>query len=267
MWSARTDLPIYATPTVLPAADALFVAGFGSRYAALDLATGKQILGGDLPEPWHARHSGSAAHRDPYASPAVTADGDVVIGCAEHVVCLRPDGTERWRTYLGHAVRASPAALHAVDGVAVCAVNGHCVFLDARSGRERTRVLLGGKIVASPAVSGSILAVGTQNGDAFGLDVVTHRVAWRSPQGAPRDHTSFTVLPDGGFVATSTRGNVVCLDRNDGAFRWETSQLLGLSEHDPTLDTTPVAGPDGSMYCGSYSGVVYHFRFRPADGG
>src|SRR5207248_10135209 len=141
--------------------------------------------------------------------------------------------------------------------------DGRCVFLDSGSGDCRGEVELGAKITASPAVSGDVLTVGTRDGTAFGLDVHSREIIWSRPGCAPRDHTSFSVLPDGNFTAVAPHGNAVGLASYDGRFLWETSQLLGLPDHDPAMDITPVAGQDGSMYCGSYSGAVYHFPFRP----
>lgn len=192
-----------------------------------------------------------------------TERGTVVVACAEHVVSLEPDGSTRWEVEIGHAVRASPVALGDRDEVAVVAVGGRCCFLSADTGALLGQVDLGGKVTASPALSGGTLAVGTRGGDAFGIDVATRQVRWTTPHQAPRDHTSFTVLPDGAFLAANQRGDLVALEVEDGRFRWETTQLLGLSEHDPAIDITPVAEPDGSMYSGSYSGVLYHHRFRP----
>jgi outer membrane protein assembly factor BamB len=266
VWSARTGGPVYATPTILPDAGVLVVSVFGSRCTGLRLDTGVTVFSRALPEPWPARCGGSAAHRDPYASPATLDTGDVAVGCAEHVVCLGPDGTQRWSRDLGASVRASPVAVHAEGEVAVATVDGRCTFLDSRSGEVRGTVTLGGSVVASPALSGAVLAVGIQSGTAYGLDVRTRTVLWQVRDTAPRDHSSFTVMPDGGFAVTTARGNVVALGRDDGRFRWETSQLLGLPEHDPALDVTPVVAPDGNMYCGSYSGVGYRFRFRTDEG-
>lgn len=262
VWCTDTGVRFYATPTVLPESDILVLAGFGSRCLGLELATGKRVFERELPQPWHAATGGSAAHRDPYPSPAATADGNVIVCCAEHVLCLAPDGTELWRREIGHAVRASPAALHAVDEVAVCSVDGLCRFLDTGNGNSRGAVDIDAKIVASPAVSGDMLIVGACDDSVVGIDIRRHEVAWNGT-GAPRDHTSFSVLPNGDFVATTTRGNAVGRRRSDGRFLWETSQLLGLPEHDPAMDTTPMVGADGSMYGASYTGVIYHFRFRP----
>jgi outer membrane protein assembly factor BamB len=262
-WSAQTGVPLYATPTVLPGSDVLVLAGFRSRCIGLRLETGAEVFDRELPRPWHARHGGVAAYRDPYASPATTEADTAIVCCAEHVLCLAPDGTELWRHEAGHAIKASPAALHATGEVAVCPVDGRCLFLDSRTGQLRGEVSLGAKVTGSPAVSGRILAVGSQHGTVAGIDIGTREIAWTATQGAPREYSSFTVLPDGNFAATAQRGNVICLAREDGRFRWETSQVLGLAEHRQEMDTTPVTGPDGSMYCGSYSGNLYYFKFQP----
>lgn len=266
VWSATAQVPIYATPTVLPTSDILVIAAFHSRCIGLELGTGKKIFDQSLPEPWYSLYGGSAAHRDPYASPAATVSGDAIVCCAEDVLCFAPDGTVRWRQGIGQCIRASPAIVHATEEVAVGTVDGRCIFLNSRTGKKRGEVALGAKITASPAVSGDVLAIGTSDDEAFGLDIRKREIVWNCSRGAPRDHSSFTVMPDGNFIATSSSGNIVGRCRNDGRFLWETSQLLGLPDHDPAMDITPMVGPDGSMYCGSYSGVIYHFRFQPIDG-
>jgi outer membrane protein assembly factor BamB len=266
LWSATTQVPIYATPTALLASDVLVIAAFHSRCIGLELGTGRKVFDHSLPEPWYSAYGGSAAHRDPYASPTATESGDAVVCCAEDVLCFAPDGTLRWRQAVGQCVRASPVALHATGEVAVGTVGGRCIFLDSGTGQERGEVVLGAKITASPAVSGNVLAIGTADDEAYGLDIRRREIVWHCSRGAPLDHSSFTVMPDGNFIATSSRGNIVGRCRNDGRFLWETSQLLGLPDHNPAMDITPMAGRDGSMYCGSYSGVIYHFRFQPVDG-
>jgi outer membrane protein assembly factor BamB len=263
VWSTEIGAPVCATPAVLPQSDLLVVAAFRSRCVGVDLGTGARIFDRILPPPWHADYGGAASHRDPYASPVSTAEGNLIICCAEHVLCLRPDGTEIWRYETGQAIKASPAALHATGQIAVCPVDGRCLFLDNRTGALHGEVSLGAKVTASPAVSGGVLAVGSAYGQVVGLDVHTRRPVWHAEHAAPRSYTSFSVLPTGDFVATTTRGNIICLGAADGRFCWETSQVLGLPEHEPEMDITPIAGPDGRMYCASYAGDIYEFRFQP----
>ncbi len=263
-WLARTDASYYARPLVLPDADVVVLVSFGSRCLGLELATGAIIFDRPLPRPWADGLAQRAAYRDPYASPSATPDEVVILCCAEHVLALAPDGRLIWEQEIGHAVRSSPVVIDTTNELAVCAVDGRCRFLEVTTGKEIASVMLGGKVVASPAVSLGIVAVGCTTDIMIGIDAPTHTVRWRA-KGAPRDHTSVAVLPNGDFVATTTPGNAVARRRDDGAFLWETSQLLGLSEHDPAMDVTPIIAADGAMYCGSYSGFLYRFGFRPAS--
>ncbi|MGW7543002.1 outer membrane protein assembly factor BamB family protein [Streptomyces sp. NPDC054770] len=264
VWAARAGLPVYATPVALPAADLLVVAAFHARCLAFRLSTGEPVFDRDLPEPWHAAPGGTASYRDPYASPAGTDEGSVVVCCGDHVIALSGEGRELWRFAAGADIKASPVFVRATAEVVICTVGGDCLFLDARTGRLRHTECLDAKITASPALSADVLAVGAQDGTVTGVDVRTHLPVWRAGQGAPCSYTSFSVLPNGDFIATAERGNVIALRRCDGRFRWESSQVLGLPDHEPRMDTTPLASPDGALYCAAYSGDVYEFRFQPA---
>jgi outer membrane protein assembly factor BamB len=265
-WTTDTGVPLYATPTRLSHSDVLVLPSFGSRVVALDLASGSRVFDRPVPRPWAAVHGGLAAHRDPYASPAATDHDTVVVAYAEHVLALAADGSLLWQHEIGRAVKASPVVVDATGDVVVCSLDGRVTFLTVRDGAVRGELHLGAQVTASPALSGSTVAVGTHRGDITGINVHRREVEWFSPQGAPRDHTSVTILPDGGFAATTNAGNIVCLDPAYGSFRWESSQILGLPDHEPPMHITPVASVDGRMYCASYEGDLYQFTFRGPRG-
>lgn len=88
-WSIRLGVPVYATPTILHDSGALVVAAFHSRCFGISLDTGVVLFERSLPQPWHAEFGGSAVHRDPYASPVTTEDGNAILCCAEHVARRR----------------------------------------------------------------------------------------------------------------------------------------------------------------------------------
>jgi outer membrane protein assembly factor BamB len=266
VWSQALPHPVFATPAVSVERSLLHVATFGSRCYGLALEDGAVAFEAAVPEPWHAAHGGLAAHRDVYASPVVTAASTVVLCAGEHVVCLACDGATVWSRDLGVGMKASPVAVGEGEAVVACAVDGSCTLLAASDGSVLRTTRLDGKIIASAAVSGQTIAVGLQDGRAYGLDASTLDVRWSAGHGAPRSYTSFSVLPNGDFVATAVDGDVVSLAHDDGSFRWQTSQVLGLPGHEPAMDITPVAAPDGRMYCASYGGDLYMFRFRPLGG-
>ena len=266
VWSRALGYPVFATPAVSSRMDLLVVATYHSRCFGLRLGDGSLAFDVEVPKPWFAAHNGVAAHRDVYASPVMTDDGVIILCAGEHVVGLDRDGSTRWYRDLGVGLKASPVSVRHAGRVAVFTLDGACQLLATYDGSRVTVRHLGARIAASAALSGSIIAVGTQDGRAFGLDASSLDVRWSSPQGAPCSYTSFSVLPSGDFVATVANGDAMCLGRDDGAFRWQTSQVLGLPDHDPAMDTTPIASTDGRMYCASYAGDVYMFLFRPVAG-
>jgi outer membrane protein assembly factor BamB len=264
MWAANLEHPVCATPAVDEARDLLVVATFRHRVAALALGTGEMIFNVAVPEPWDAGLGGVASYRDPYSSPVCCGDdGSVVAAAGDVLLRIAADGSILWKATLDGAVKSSPCLISQTGEVAACTVAGTCWFVDVAAGDVRGRIETGAKIVASPAVSGPVMAIGLITDRAVGVDVIARRVIWTSSLGGPREYTSWTTLPDGSFAATTGRGNVLCLAAPDGAFRWETSQVLGLPNHKPRMDITPIAGPDGVLYCASYAGDLYEFCFRP----
>ena len=261
-WSVRLgELPIYPAPLVLVAARLLVVSTYHGRCFGLDLDDGSVRFELELPRPWHHAKGGLAAWRDPYASPAAITDETFVQCCAESALLIEARGRVLWECAISASVRASPAFIPRTHEVLVASANGNCRFICTESGDARWGPELGARVVASPAVSGCIAAIGTTAGDVFGVDVDSGLVAWCKAGFTPRDHSSIAVLPTGDFILTTERGNAAALRACDGRFLWESDQRLGRGDQDPRMDLTPLAAPDGHLYCASYSGDVYSFAF------
>lgn len=262
-WARHVDLAVFATPVVDQVSDALHVATFESTCTGLDLATGNVRYRTALTTPWH-HPDGLTSHRDIYASPVVTASSKTIVCAGEHVVAVSPDGNVDWDVDLAVTVRASPLLVRGSSSVIVCSVDGRCWMLNTRDGEVTRQVRLDGKILASPIASCGVVAVGVLGSCTYGLDEDTLAVRW-SARRSPRSHTSFTVLPNGDFAFLDASGDAVALHALDGGFRWQTSQALGYPSHNPAMDVTPVIADDGWMYCASYEGDLYAFRFRKQE--
>lgn len=261
-WSVPLGgLPIYPAPLVLAAPRLLVVATYHGRCFGLDLDDGSMRFDLKLPQPWQVAKGGLAAWRDPYASPVATTDETFVQCCAESALLIDARGTILWEHVVAAPIRASPVFIPETDEVLVVSTNGDCRFISTKSGNARLGPALGARVVASPAISGRVVAIGTLAGDVFGVDVDSGLVAWRKAGFTPRDHSSVAVLPSGDLVLTTERGNAAALRACDGRFLWESDQRLELGDQDPRMDLTPLAAPDGHMYCASYSGNVYSFVF------
>lgn len=261
-WSVPLGvLPIYPAPLVLAEARLLVVATYHGRCFGLDLDNGSVQFDLELPRPWQVAKGGLAAWRDPYASPAAVTDETFVQCCGESTLLIDASGTVRWKYVIAAPVRASPVFIPRTDEVLVVSATGNCQFICTRSGDARWGPALDARVVASPAVSGRIAAIGTTVGEMFGVDVESGLVVWRKAGFTPRDHSSVALLPSGDFVLATERGNAAALRAHDGRFLWESDQRLGLGDQDPRMDLTPLAAPDGHLYCASYSGNVYSFVF------
>ena len=261
-WSVQLgELPIYPTPLVLEALRLLVVATYHGRCFGLDLDDGSIRFNLELPRPWHAAKNGLAAWRDPYASPIAITDETFVQCCAKSALLIDACGTILWEHTMDAPVRASPVFVPKTDEVLVVSTNGNCRFISTESGNARCELMLGSRIVASPAASGCVVAFGTMTGELFGVDAESRLIAWRKTGFAPHDHSSIAVLPNGDFVLTTERGNSAALQASAGQFLWESDQRLGLGSQDPRMNLTPLASPDGHLYCASYSGNVYSFVF------
>lgn len=261
-WSVSLGkLPIYPAPLVLVAVRLLVVATYHGRCFGLDLDDGSIRFDLELPLPWHAAQGGLGAWRDPYASPAAVTDETFVQCCAEHALLIDAHGTVLWKRTISAAVRASPVYIPRTNEVLVVSANGDCRFIGTESGDVCSGPSLGGRVVASPAVSGRVSAIGTITGDLFGVDVENRSITWRKAGFTPTDHSSIALLPSGDFVVVTERGNAAALRAPDGRFLWESDQRLGLGEQDPKMNLTPIAAPNGRLYCASYSGHVYSFAF------
>ena len=261
VWTRRLGAAVFATPAIHAERRQLLISAFGHKAVGMSLDDGGLCFERDLPKPWHASPGGKAAHRNPFASPAFTAHGECVLCSAQSTLCLDPSGRELWRTDLPAEIKASPVIAERQGLVAVATVAGQCHLLDVARGTEQERIELDAKVTASGALSRDRLALGTSSGGVFCIDLNTSRVIWQEGFGAPRSYTSFTLSPIGDFVATGESGNAICRDAETGAFVWESTQVMGLHDHDPAMDVTPAICAAGRMYCSSYGGDVYEFSF------
>ena len=266
-WARNIGHPIFATPAIHSATDSLTIGAFGNVAFGLCLRSGKIRYKADLPAPWYAAVDSPVAGRNPYASPAMTAAGETLFCSGSNVVMLSPHGCEMWNISLATDIKSSPIILTLAGLVVVTDVSGRCHSLCLRSGEIRATIALGAKVVASGAHSGAIVALGATSGRMWGLDCVNGNVAWTSSFGAPNEYGSITTTPLGDFVATSTAGNCVCLAAENGAFLWETSQVMGLPDQATRMDITPIIDRAGRMYGAGYDGSLYQFSFQRMNEG
>jgi outer membrane protein assembly factor BamB len=167
-----------------------------------------------------------------------------------------------WRTDLPAEIKASPVVADDQGLVAIATVAGVCHLLDLTDGKLQTSIPLRDKVTASGALQQGLLVLGLATGRVVCIDLSRGEITWEATHGGPRSYTSFTLNPSGDFIATSKDGNIICRNAMTGKFLWESTQVMGLPDHEPSMDITPVASSTGRMYCASYNGDLYEFSFQ-----
>lgn len=261
-WACRLERPVFATPALHPDRGLLAISAFGHKAVGLNIDDGSLCFDCDLPQPWHASVGGKAAFRNPYASPAFLVGGNSIHCSAQSVVCLCSNGAVLWRTDLPAEIKASPVVADDQGLVAVATVAGVCHLLNQTDGKLQTSITLGDKVTASGALQQGLLVLGLATGRVVCIDLSRGEITWEATNGAPRSYTSFTLSPSGDFIATSKDGNIICRNAMTGEFLWESTQVMGLPDHEPSMDITPIVSSTGRMYCASYNGDLYEFSFE-----
>lgn len=258
LWRSRLGGTIRSGPLLDD--DRLYVgteAAPDGRVYALRLKTGRPI--------WVAKTGGVAA--------PLALDGDALYAGSERGVVLRLDaetGAIRWRHRLSGGIRAAPVPT--ASGLAVATDDDSLYLLDARTGDVLARARTPGAVFGTPATSPDRLYLGTTSGHVQAVELPTLRVLWDhdakdAVYGAPalvldtlyvltRKGTLWMVpvtqpaaahgieldivatagpTPVAGSVlVASVGGEILLVQRSDGAIRWR-SRVDGPVEEPPLV--------------------------------
>lgn len=222
-----------SSPTVT--ADSVYLGDEEGVFHAIDRATGKGR--------WRFETGGEI-----YSSAAVV-DGRIIFGSYDNnLYCLNNDGTEAWKYATQGYVHCAPAVVEGVTFIAGC--DEHLRIIDVKTGEQRTELKLETYLIASPAVIGDILYVGTYASEVLAVNWKTREVAWRyqPPTGDFPFHSSAAVT-DRLVVIGGRDKNVHAIDRKTGAKVWMFPTRSKV-DSSPTIqgDRVFVGSNDGNLY-------------------
>ena len=222
-----------SSPTVT--ADAIYLGDEEGVFHAIDRATGKgrwkHTTGGEI-----------------YSSAAVV-EGRVLFGSYDNSLhCLDEAGKFQWKFETQGYVHCAPAVVEGIAFIAGC--DEHLRGIDIKTGQQKIELPLETYLIASPAIVGDILYVGTYGSEVLAVDWKKKVVAWRyaSGNGEFPFHSSAAVTDK--LVVVGGRDKLVhAIDRATGKKAWTFTTRA-------RVDSSPVIVGD-RVFIGSNDGNLY----------
>lgn len=230
---------------------------FAPGFKAAPLVTEDTIYIGDEDGILHAVDRRSGKLRWKYATDAEIAGGvaaweDKVLLASHdaYLYCLTTDGEEAWKFETNDRINCSPGIVEGFTFVSGC--DEHLRVIDLKNGTESRDVEMGSYLIASPAIYGDMLYVGSHAGDVAALNWKSGEILWRYR--GRRDlpyHASAAVTDE--LVLVGGHDKVMhAIDRKTGTGRWTFATKA-------RIDSSP-AVVDERVFFGSGDGNIYGLK-------
>lgn len=229
-----------SSPTVT--ANAVYLGDEDGVFHAIDRATGAGL--------WKFTTGGEI-----FSSAAVVDDRIIFGSYDNNLYCLNMDGTLDWKFATQGYVHCAPAIVDGVTFVAGC--DEHLRTIDVKSGEQRAELKLETYLIASPAIVGNFLYVGTYASEVVSVDWKTQKVAWRYRTGNADFpfHSSAAVTEK--LVVVGGRDKLIhAIDRETGKGAWTFATQA-------KVDSSPVI-VGNRVFVGSNDKTLYELNL--ADG-
>ena len=249
---------------------------FAPGFKAAPLVTASMIYLGDEDGVLHAIDRATGKKVWTFASDAEIAgcvakyeDKLLLASHDSFLYCLNLDGTEVWKFQTNDRVNCSPAIAESFTFLAGC--DEHLRVIDLQTGKEFRDMPLESILVASPAVVGDHLYVGTHSGEIVCVDWRKGEFVWRyaGPRKMPF-HASPVVTDD--LVIVGGHDKIVhAVDRMTGEGKWTLPTQARIECSAAVVDRRLFVGSgDGNLYgvdLETGKEVWKHNSGRPINGG
>jgi outer membrane protein assembly factor BamB len=161
--------------------------------------------------------------------------------------CLTNEGKEVWKFQTNDRINCSPGIADSYTFLAGC--DEHLRVIDLKTGKEFRDMPLESFLVASPAVDGDLLYVGTHTGQIVCVDWRKGEFVWRyeGPRKMPF-HASAAVTDDLVIVGGHDK-HVHAVDRATGMMKWTFSSRARIESSGAVVDRRFFVGSgDGNLY-------------------
>ncbi len=236
-----------------------FAPGFQSSPAV----TANGVYAGDEDGVFHAIDRMTGKKKWTYASngqivaSANVVEDKLIFGSYDSsLYCLKEtDGSEIWKFQTADRVNGSPAVSDKHTFVTGC--DQHMRVINIENGQQIADMPLERFLIASPAVSGDMLYVGTHESEVIALNWRKQEIVWRySDPSRDQPYHSSAAITDK-FVLIGCQDKLLhCIDRKTGAAAWAFATR-------GQVNSSPVVVGD-RVFVGSKDGFLYEVTL--ADG-
>jgi outer membrane protein assembly factor BamB len=231
---------------------------FAPGFKSSPTVTSDVVYLGDEDGVFHAIDRAKGTNRWKFAtggeiySSAAVIDGRIVFGSYDNnLYCLDLDGKEVWKFATEGYVHCAPAIIEGVTFIAGC--DEHLRTIDVKTGEQRGELKLESPLIASPAVIGNMLYVGTYKSEVVAVDWKAETIVWRYAAGDGEYRSSAAVTDQ--LVIVGGRDKLIhAINRQTGKKAWTF----------PTrkkVDSSPVVVGD-RVFVGSDDGNLYELSLK-----
>ena len=183
-------------------------------------------------------------------SSTVALDGDrILFGSHDSFLyCLTPDGRRLWKFQTGSRIPSAPRIVGNFAITAGCDKRIHVI--DIRNGEELRGIRLNTYLIASPAVLGNELYIGTYAGEVLAVNWKNAQIVWRYEDGrrALPFHASASVT-DSHVLIGGRDKSFHCIDRATGRKVWRFPARARINSSSTVVGNRVFFGSDdGSIY-------------------
>lgn len=164
-----------------------------------------------------------------------------------YLYCLNADGTEVWKFQTNDRINCSPAIEGSFTFLAGC--DEHLRVIDLQTGKEFRDMPLESFLIASPAVVGDLLYVGTHTGEIVCVDWRKGEFVWRYAGQRKMPFHASPAVTDELVIVGGHDKQIHAVDRNTGDAKWTFATRARIECSAAVVDKRLFVGSgDGNLY-------------------
>lgn len=229
---------------------------FAPGFSGPPRVTDELVFGGDEDGVFHAIDRGTGKRRwkietgaEINGCPAIIDDKVIVASFDSFLYCLnQADGAEVWRFQTEDRINCSIAI--SGDSTFIAGCDEHLRVIDITTGEQHGDVPLGSPLIASPAVMGDVLYVGTHASEVVAVNWRTQELVWSylDPKRQQPYHASAAVTDELVLVGGHDK-QMHCLDRQSGEQLWSFPTRAQINSSPAVVGNRVFFGSnDGNVY-------------------